>query len=114
MAKHSEKRKSVRVPVDFEVRFTFGAQEHIANALNLSADGMFIKTGYMLLQGDIIEVFFHLPDVEEPFWLKARVAWGTWIEGMNMPTSGMGIQFIDLLQSQREHLKNYIRELIKN
>ncbi len=113
MAK-SEKRKSPRVPVDFEVRFTFGNQEHIAQALNLSTDGMFIKTSYMLLQGDIIEVFFRLPSIDEPFWLKARVIWGTWIEGMNMPTSGMGIQFIDRLQSQKEHLKNYIRGLIQS
>ena len=114
MAKAVDKRKSVRVPVDFEVRFTFGTQEHIAQALNLSTDGMFIKTSYMLLQGDIIEVYFHLPDIEEPFWLKARVAWGTWIEGMNMPTSGMGIQFIDPLPKQREQLKNYLRGLIQN
>src|SRR5262245_24951318 len=103
MAKPADKRKSVRVPVDFEVRFTIGNQEHVAQALNLSADGMFIKTGYMLLQGDIIEVFFRIDGVEEPFWLKARVVWGTWIEGMNMPTSGMGIQFLDLLPAQREH-----------
>lgn len=114
MAKGADKRKSVRVPVDFEVRFTFGNQEHIAQALNLSTDGMFIKTSYMLLQGDIVEVFFRLSGIDEPFWLKARVAWGTWIEGMNMPTSGMGIQFVDLLPSQREHIKNYIRGLIKN
>jgi Tfp pilus assembly protein PilZ len=114
MAKGVDKRKSVRVPVDFEVRFTFGTQEHIAQALNLSTDGMFIKTSYMLLQGDIIEVYFHRPDIEEPFWLKARVAWGTWIEGMNMPTSGMGIQFIDPLPKQREQLKNYLRGLIQN
>jgi Tfp pilus assembly protein PilZ len=114
MVKGVDKRKSVRVPVDFEVRFTFGTQEHIAQALNLSTDGMFIKTSYMLLQGDIIEVYFHLPDIEEPFWLKARVAWGTWIEGMNMPTSGMGIQFIDPLPKQREQLKNYLRGLIQN
>lgn len=114
MANPADKRKSARVPVNFEVRFTFGTQEHIAQALNLSTDGMFIKTGYMLLQGDVVEVFFKLPNIEEPFWLKARVAWGTWIEGMNMPTSGMGIQFIDLLPSQREHIKNHIRGLIQN
>lgn len=114
MTKTHEKRKSIRVPVDFEVRFTFGNQEHIAQALNLSSDGMFIKTSYMLLQGDIIEVYFRIPKLDDPFWLKARVAWGTWIEGMNMPTSGMGIQFIDLLSSQREHLKNYIRGLIQS
>jgi len=114
MAKPADKRKSVRVPVDFEVRFTFGNQEHIAQALNLSTDGMFIKTSYMLLQGDIIEIFFRLPGIDEPFWLKAVIAWGTWIDGMNMPTSGMGIHFIDLLQSQREHLNKFIRGLIQH
>jgi uncharacterized protein (TIGR02266 family) len=114
MGKGADKRKSVRVPVDFEVRFTFGTQEHVAQALNISTDGMFLKTSYMLLQGDVIEVFFRLPKIEEPFWLKARIAWGTWIEGMNMPTSGMGIQFIDLLPKQKEDLKNFIRGLIQN
>jgi uncharacterized protein (TIGR02266 family) len=108
-----DKRRHVRVPVDFEVRFTFDHNQHIAEALNISVDGMFLKTSYMLLQGDIVELFFHVPKVEEPFWLKARVVWGTWIEGMNYPTSGMGVQFLDLVPEQREYLEKYIRELIK-
>jgi Tfp pilus assembly protein PilZ len=114
MSYPDEKRKSPRIPVDFEARFTFGNQEHIAQALNLSIDGMFLKTDYMLLQNDIIEVFFKLPDIEEAFWMKARVAWGTWITGMQSPTSGMGVQFIQPLQSQREQLEQYLKQLLKN
>jgi uncharacterized protein (TIGR02266 family) len=107
------KRKHIRVPVDFEVQFTFDNKQHTAEALNLSIDGMFLKTSYMLLLGDIVELFFHIPKSQEPYWLKARVVWGTWIEGMNLPTSGMGVQFIDLIPEQKEHLENYIRELIQ-
>ena len=107
------KRKHVRVPVDFEVQFTFDNKQHTAEALNLSIDGMFLKTSYMLLLGDMVELFFHIPKYKEPYWLKARVVWGTWIEGMNLPTSGMGVQFIDLIPEQKEHLENYIRELIQ-
>ncbi len=107
------KRKHVRVPVDFEVQFTFDNKQHTAEALNLSIDGMFLKTSYMLLLGDMVELFFHIPKYKEPYWLKARVVWGTWIEGMNLPTSGMGVQFIDLIPEQKEHLEKYIRELIQ-
>jgi hypothetical protein len=108
-----EKRRHVRVPVKFQVQFTFDNKQHLAEALNLSVDGMFLKTSYMLLQGDVIEIFFHLPKVQEPLWLKARVMWGTWIDGMNLPTSGMGVQFLDPLPEQKDYLENYIRELIQ-
>lgn len=108
------KRKHIRVPVDFEVQFTFDNKQHTAEALNISIDGMFLKTSYMLLLGDVVELFFHIPKLQEPYWLKARVVWGTWIEGMNLPTSGMGVQFIDLIPEQKEHLENYIRELIQS
>ncbi|HSE42802.1 MAG TPA: PilZ domain-containing protein [Acidobacteriota bacterium] len=114
MAEYKDKRRSVRVPVEFSVQFTFDNKEHLAEALNLSVDGMFLKTTYMLLQGDIIEIFFHLPNAEEPLWMKAQVMWGTWIEGMNLPTSGMGVRFVDPLPEQRDHLENYIRELIES
>lgn len=114
MASIPEKRKSARIPVDFEARFTFGNQEYTAQALNLSVDGMFLKTDYMLLLNDVVEVFFRLPGIEEPFWMKARVAWGTWITGMESPTSGMGVQFIQPLESQREQLELYLKQLLKN
>jgi uncharacterized protein (TIGR02266 family) len=114
MADFKDKRRSVRVPVDFPVKFTFENKEHLAEALNLSIDGMFLKTNSMFLQGDMIEIFFHLPEVNDPFWMKAQVMWGTWIEGMNLPTSGMGVRFVDPLPEQRDHLENYIRELIES
>lgn len=109
-----DKRKSLRIPVDFEVRFTFENKELQALALNLSTDGMFLKTDYMLLQDDIIEVFFQIPDIQEPFWMKARVAWGTWVDGRQSPISGMGLQFVDPLPSQKSELEQYLQKLLKS
>lgn len=107
-----DKRKAARVPVDFQVRFIFENSEHEAAALNLSKDGMFVKTDYMLLQNDMIEIYFHLPEVHEPFWMKARVAWGTWVEAQKSSISGMGVQFVDPLPSQKEALDAYLQHLL--
>lgn len=109
-----DKRKAARIPVDFEVSFTFESREHKARALNLSADGMFVQTTYLLLQNDIVEIFFRLPDVSEPLWMKARVAWYSRVEGEASRAAGIGVQFLDPLPSQKEALENYLRQLLKN
>lgn len=108
-----DKRHAARIPVNFDVSFTFGSREHRARALNLSPDGMFLHTEYMLLQDDLIEIYFHLPEVEEPLWMKARVAWGTRLEGQTPAFSGMGVQFLDPMPSQREEIERYLQRLQK-
>lgn len=109
-----DKRKAPRIPVNFEVSFTFESREHQARALNLSADGMFIQTKYLLLQNDLIEIYFSLPENPEPLWMKARVAWYSRVEGEGAPVSGIGVQFLDPLPSQRDALESYLRHLLKN
>ena len=106
-----DKRRNARIPVDFEVRFTFENREHQGHALNLSGDGMFLRTNTMLLKGDRLEVFFRLPNVSEPFWMKGRVVWGTWVE--NNPDnslSGMGVQFVDPLPEQKDSLEKFLQQ----
>ena len=110
----ADKRKAVRVPVDFEVSFIFESREHQARALNLSVDGMFLKTEYTPLLNDIIEIYFRLPEIPEPLWMKARVAWGTFLEGQSSSISGIGVQFLEPLPSQREQLERYLQHLLKS
>lgn len=109
-----DKRKTPRVPVDFSVSFIFESKEHEARALNLSPDGMFVATDVMLLQNDNIEIFFHLPGVKEPLWMKARVAWGSWVAGRTtaVSISGMGVQFLDPLAAQKEAIETYLQQLM--
>ena len=114
MTSPTDKRRSPRVPVDFDVRFTFGNREHQAKALNLSADGMFIKTDYMLLQNDVVEIFFHLPDAPESLWMKGRVVWGSRVEGQESSISGMGVQFLEPLPEQKDSVERYLRALLKS
>jgi uncharacterized protein (TIGR02266 family) len=109
-----DKRKATRVPVDFEVRFTFENKENVARALNLSLDGMFLRTDYMLLQDDIIDVYFKLPNSSELIEASARVAWGTRVDTQQSPVSGMGIQFLDLDPLKKTALENYLRQLLKS
>lgn len=109
-----DKRKAPRVPVDFGVSFTFENKEHEARALNLSPDGMFVATDVMLLQNDNVEIFFHLPGVRQPLWMKARVAWGSWVDGRTtaVSISGMGVQFLEPLPSQKEAIDGYLQQLL--
>lgn len=112
--KNENKRKSVRVPVNFETQVAHQAKKHKAGALNLSVDGMCLYSAKTFADNDRILVLFKLPTMQEPMRLWARVVWGRTIESPSTTTFGMGIQFEHPQPSQKKELVKFIQSLLKS
>lgn len=112
--KSGNKRKSVRVPVNFETQIAHQAKKHKAEALNLSVDGMCVHGTKTFADNDRILVLFKLPTMQEPMRLWAKVVWGRSVEGVSATTFGMGIQFEKPQPSQKKELVKFIQNLLKS
>ncbi len=103
----SEKRKSVRVAVDFPASFSHETQDYSGRILNLSVDGALLKADTLINSGEMIQLTFELPEHEAR--VKARIIWSRPIES----TYGMGVFFEDIPAVQQAAIELYIRNLLK-
>jgi len=108
-----DKRKSARVPVDFEARFESGGRDYVGRVLNLSLDGLFLKTQQLFDTNDRLNLSFRLPGSLQTLEIDSRVIWGGSIEGSATRTFGLGLHFEEVPATVRQQLDNYIRSLLK-
>lgn len=106
-----DKRKSVRIPVQLTVRYEISGQQYSGTALNLSADGIFLKSADLLRENDRIDVSLDLSD-SSTLKIPSRVIWAQWIEGVGTPTAGMGVQFEFAQPTDRDLITNFIHHLM--
>jgi hypothetical protein len=106
----TEKRKSVRVPVDFPASFAHQNRNFPARVLNLSIDGAMVQAEQLIDAAQQLVLTFELPAQE--IRVKARVMWGESVDG-NIPAVGMGVLFEDMPALQRVAVEHYIRNLLK-
>jgi uncharacterized protein (TIGR02266 family) len=104
------KRRSVRIPVDFRASFTHNEKTLSGRVLNLSVDGVFLRTSELLDSGDPIHLTFDLVDQE--IQVKGRVTWGGSVEN-RAGTFGMGIHFEQISALQQAAIELFIRNLLK-
>jgi uncharacterized protein (TIGR02266 family) len=105
-----EKRRSVRVPVDFHASFNHDGKTVSGRVLNLSVDGVFLQTSRLLDSGDPINLTFDLMDQE--IQVKGRVVWGGSVEN-SAGTFGIGIHFEHISALQQAAIELFIRNLLK-
>ena len=108
-----DKRKSARVPVDFEARFESAGRDYEGRVLNLSLDGLFLKTHQLFDTNDRLSLSFRLPGSLQTLQLNSRVIWGGSIEGSAARTFGLGLHFEEVPATVRQQLDNYLRSLLK-
>lgn len=114
MSSPDDKRKSPRVPVDFETHFEAAGRDFVGRVLNLSVDGLFIKTQQLFDTNDRLLFSLLLPGSFQPMQLSARVMWGGSIEGQSARTFGLGVRFEEVPATARQQLDTYIRSLLKS
>ncbi len=107
------KRKSVRVPVNIPVQFLRGHDQFLATAINLSEDGMFLKSDERLSANETIELVFRLAPESQVVRWRARVIWGTWVEDSKLHVSGGGVQFAEIPAAEKQELHQFIEDLLK-
>ena len=107
-------RRYIRYPLTVE--FYLSDPEHdlqkgeiLFDAVNVSAGGAFLRSGYLLKIGTEFRVCFTLPNRSEPTTASARVAWVTRGScGKDEP--GMGIEFINLSDEQTQAISELLQE----
>lgn len=107
----AERRLSERVLVDCEV--DYGADETFlfAQAMNISAMGIFLQTREPEAEGTRLNLRFSLSPQERPLEVEGVVRWvNAYRPGdINSINPGMGIEFTSLTDSQRDQIVNLIQ-----
>jgi len=99
-----ERRGSPRVPKIVEIQFSSNSPPIAARITDVSENGIFIDTINPLQAGDHVKFKFSLSDVpsEKPIEGEGTVVW-------NQQMVGMGIEFSQLSEENREQLKDFIK-----
>jgi uncharacterized protein (TIGR02266 family) len=103
----TEKRRSGRNPA--EVRVTFRDPQETCTqefAVNISEDGLFVKTLFPRAIGDIISLRFVLPVQSAPLEIRSVV------RSVNLQESegpvGMGVKFLDMDEKQKRAIFQFV------
>ena len=99
-----ERRGSPRVPKMIEIQYSCDSPPITARITDVGEKGIFIDTVNPLHEGDHVKFKFSLSDVpsEKPIEGEGTVIW-------NQQTVGMGIEFSQLSEENRERLKDFIK-----
>ena len=99
-----------RIAIDFPVEITFEEQAHSARGLSLSTREMFLKSRTIVLEGETIELMFHLPGYSRRFRLPARVATSKLVRtGNGSVFCAFAVLFMECSVVIRKILEAYIR-----
>jgi len=107
-----EMRTSVRIPVMIPAYITRNDREYLGTVLNISIDGMFIKTVDFLPAHVDVEILFHLPVSKYPLKIGARIVWCSKIVGPEGTICGIGLQFDNHYLAERLLLKTFIDHML--
>jgi len=107
-----EMRRSVRVPVMLPASITRNHREYLGIVLNISVEGMFVKTVEFLPAHVDVEILFHLPVSRYPLKIGARIIWCSKIVGPEGTICGIGLQFDNHYLAERLLLKTFIDHLL--
>ncbi len=99
-------RTAVVVPVDYSTVDAFFSEF----TANINEGGMYVETEQLHPIDTTVSLHFKLPGSDEPFELKGRVAWCQSAAG-GPDGSGMGIEFEELDEADRERLNELVRHL---
>jgi uncharacterized protein (TIGR02266 family) len=98
------------VEVSFRVRDAGDPSQGdiLFDTVDLSQGGAFLRSDLLLEVGEIVDVTFGLPGEIRPIRARARVAWAT-RKQPNKGGPGMGLQFIELAEKDREAIAAFVR-----
>jgi len=90
-----EKRRYVRVPVEFTALIQQDRKLYSGVALNLSEDGLFLVVSELLSPSQTVDVTFRLPDAQDETKVPARIAWSSRVKGRGKFVYGIGVQIMN-------------------
>jgi CheY-like chemotaxis protein len=101
-----EKRRHARLPYRTAVTCTFREQKYTVTSLNVCEGGMALESAAGAPVGEILELEFRLAGFPEPLRLRGKVI-------RKGPPDRTAVQFLDLPESDREALQDFIAGKVK-
>ncbi len=95
-----------RVPFSGSVEYYCWDQRKLAEAQEISADGMFLRTPDVLPEGSMVTLRLKLPAGPRAFTVLGRVTHV--VLGSATRRRGMGIHFLDISPSDRDAVSAYV------
>lgn len=108
----SVKRQKPRYQLALKAEVWVKGLEHhqIERTANVSATGLFLCTDLELAPGDVLHLRIIFKDLEAFFDSKAKVVWKC--DGLDTHPKGLGLQFVELNQSQVQVIERYLKNYI--
>lgn len=102
-----------RAAAKFRVEIEEGTPERVLTCVNISEGGLYLRTHAPLEEHTVLHLKFTLPLGTEVIEIAGEVVRTAQLEARMHTEPGMGIQFIDLPETLRQQIKNYVQwELI--
>jgi c-di-GMP-binding flagellar brake protein YcgR len=101
----AEKRTHCRVPYSGRVDYYCWDQRRSAEALEISADGIFLRSSEVLPEGSLITLRLSLPGFARGFTVLGRVVHV--VLGGVVRRRGMGVHFLDIAPRDRDRILSY-------
>jgi Tfp pilus assembly protein PilZ len=108
--KHLEKypRKNIRLPLKLPGMLCLKRTCHLAEVLSLSTNGLFIKTGFRLKEGERFHIAFPLMGMKREVELEGRVLYCVNPDPENNFLQGVGIEFTSMDEQTLKALQAFI------
>lgn len=102
----TEKRSEGRVPYTEKIEYYLWDKRNSAIALEISGDGMFLRTGEVVNEGSMLTLRLRLPGQSRAFTVLAQVVHV--VLGSRIHARGMGLKFLDIAPRDREAIRGYV------
>lgn len=111
---HAVKRRYFRAPVKLKVMVDCGGDQRELFAMNVSADGMFLRTIDPFLVGSRMTLTFTVDD-EDPIQVTGEVVSVSGLANQLVKEPGMGIRFVEMPEDSKYRLSYcLLREITKD
>jgi len=108
MRKSRSKRKGLRVPVSMEVRCQVGGKPRFkGRIINLSTEGVFLKTAEPFEASARLTVEFLLPGTMSSVTVEGKVVWQRSYEEEEERFHVTGVKFLTLKEPYRSLIRDY-------
>ena len=118
MEEGRSKRKSLRVPVNLDVRFDLADGSRLkAKIINLGTEGIFVKSAEPLQPGERVNLEFLLPDTLNSIQLAGEVMYSRTDEDAQGGDAGYhvaGIKFASLEEPYHGMIRDYTLKMLDN
>ncbi|HMQ10211.1 MAG TPA: TIGR02266 family protein [Oligoflexia bacterium] len=107
----ASRRQSQRVKVEIDVDLGAYGEYFLSKLDNVSTGGAFVKTRKLQDVGSEVKLRFKLPGDDQLIEAEGIVIWTYNQAGpIDGNSSGMGIQFTEILQSDRDRIKTFVAQ----